>query len=208
VVSVSDALSLTGHELVSLLSMGEGPQAQASRRVLEYDDASADLQLLGLATLVARGLATMDATEVQPVGPAHHVAVALTTAESWLRVVVGAGEQLTVYVLLGAPQARVALRARELGIWEVTPLALDADLREVAVAAVGEVLAAVGRPALGTVRVDELDAAAWRSVSLRAPEDGDWEVLGPQREVDSRDEVTAAPEADATADWAVRVRAL
>lgn len=172
----SDAVLFTAHELVTLLSFGGGEAAATSTRLLELPaaDGAADIALLGLSTLVVRDLATITDGTSTPVGAAHHVAVALIEAHEWVRVAAVSDTEVIAYVIVQSPTATVALQAGELGIFRVTPLAVESDLRSVANAVVEESLTGAGRM-LCSARWDRLGSPGV-GLTLESSENGPWRI--------------------------------
>lgn len=112
---------LTTHELCYLLSLGDGPLNQLSRRRLgigaDVVD-SADMELAGASTLLVRGLAKLGEATVEPVEGCAVLSWALSTAYTWWEVGVTAGESADALLVLTNDDVAAALAPSTLGIFQ------------------------------------------------------------------------------------------
>lgn len=130
-----EKLALTGHELLFLLGMDGSPSSKRSRELLELVDIedSDDYELFGMTTLLARDLATIEASGAVPSAQAMHIAVALLEAREWVRIAVTSDESTIGYIIVRSEEAAIAMQVRELGIYDILPIAPDTDLKELSI---------------------------------------------------------------------------
>lgn len=187
--------SLTTHELFFLLSLGDGPLNELSRRRLGIGTAvadSADMQLAGASTLLVRGLAKLGEAAVEPIEACAVVSWALSTAHTWWEVGVTAGENADALLVLTNDDVAVVFAPATLGIFQFALVDPGAAAAEAARAFTFSVLDSQSEVAVAARRV-EVDAEE----SLGVLRDGArWRVARPLLE---RDDPAFTPPTDCSA---------
>lgn len=170
-------IRLTGHELLVLISLNEGPPAARTREYLRLPtlEASSPLMAAGLSTLIVRGLVEVDGDQVAPVGNVLPLTRMLTIADRWVEAAAIGGEVTNAALLVGSRIGSAVLEPRPFGIWDVRPLSAADDLSD---AASRFVRAAFGqltdRPFGGSIKV--MGDGAPRTSAIRIDESGSWEM--------------------------------
>ncbi|MDQ1055301.1 hypothetical protein QE394_003229 [Arthrobacter sp. SORGH_AS 212] len=172
-------LPITEHELIALVALAGTPGALKCQSLFRLDHAAgAPLEQAGVATLLERGLMTVEGESLVPAGPAASVAGVLADSDAWLEVALVTPKAEHVYFLFGSENGALVLSLSKFGVHELRPLT-DADgMFTTAVEMVTFYLGTApdGRPAAGTVRRHLADGT-FHSVHVKTEADGSLEIV-------------------------------
>ncbi|MFJ6000816.1 hypothetical protein [Arthrobacter sp. NPDC092385] len=120
-------------EIAYLLSLGTGPQADKSRRLLTVGpDMTAPVMLAaGASSLLARGLVRVDGDAVIPNAGAEYVAFAFAASYRWTEVGLQNERKPEFALYFQAPEVSLLLQPAALGSWFAVikdPAATDAEM--------------------------------------------------------------------------------
>ncbi len=126
--------TFTAHEVLALLELRPGPEAELSRCVLGLPDAGIDeLTDAGASTLVARGMYRLGGPDQGPAGAATVVGYAVTGAERWASIAFGSGNTRRVALIVDSPAVSLLMTPRPAGLFDVVPLRDGVTSRDVLV---------------------------------------------------------------------------
>src|SRR6478672_10581823 len=120
-------LLITEHELIALIALAGTTGALKCQSLFRLDQsAGAPLEQAGVATLLERGLMTIEAESLVPAGPAIGVAGVLADSDAWLEVALVTPKAEHVYFLFGSGNGALVLSLSKYGVHELRPVN-DAD---------------------------------------------------------------------------------
>jgi hypothetical protein len=186
---------LTDHEILALLSFGNGPGTAMSRRIFRLE-AFADNALLtqaGTTTLVVRGLAEVDGEDLVLKEPVATIGAMLLAADEWLEIALVTPAAESVVFGVGAPGGALMVNLDRRGTQRFYPAEPGEGLLRGALAVAGDYLqtAPDGLPAAVSV-TRHVAGAEPRAAHLKAAEDGTFELaVGGQERPPAR--TVAAP---------------
>ncbi|WP_265521555.1 hypothetical protein [Oerskovia flava] len=179
---------VTTFELVTLISLREGPAATQSAASLRLPDPDGPLQprKAGLASLLARELVTIQDGTITAVGNAGGVAGALTAADRWIEVGIVRGTSSDAAILVGAGAGGVMITPRGFDVWDALPVNEGTDLVEggVDLARRGIDVTPAGEAVAASVKVTT--AAGSTSASVRREADGTWQLATEPADAEGR----------------------
>lgn len=194
-------LLITEHELIALIALAGTTGALKCQSLFRLDQsAGAPLEQAGVATLLERGLMTIEAESLVPAGPAIGVAGVLADSDAWLEVALVTPKAEHVYFLFGSGNGALVLSLSKYGVHELRPVT-DADgMFSTAIEMVRFYLGTApdGRPAAGTLRRHVADGT-FHAVHVKAAPDGSLEIV-------TGDDAQPAPAALGTEDLEDRLR--
>lgn len=167
-------LLITEHELIALIALAGTPGALKCQSMFRLDHAAgAPLEQAGVATLLQRGLMTVDGDALVPVGPATSVTAVLATSDAWLEVALVTPKAEHVYFLFGSAGGALVLSLSKYGVHELRPLTGAEGMFTTAIEMVNFYLGSApdGRPAAGTLRRHLADDT-FKAVHVKAGPDG------------------------------------
>lgn len=167
-------LLITEHELIALIALAGTPGALKCQTMFRLDHAAgAPLEQAGVATLLERGLMTVEKDSLLPTGPAVAVTAVLANSDAWLEVALVTPEADHVYFLFGAADGALVLSLSKYGVHELRPLTSSDGMFTTAVQMVNYYLGTApdGRPAAATLRRHFVDGS-FNSVHVKADSDG------------------------------------
>ncbi|HET8878122.1 MAG TPA: hypothetical protein VFN00_01605 [Arthrobacter sp.] len=171
-------LLITEHELIALVALAGTDAALKCQHLFRLDHAAgAPLEQAGVSTLLERGLMTIEADALVPVGQAASVAAALAGADSWLEIALVTPEASHVYFLFGSADGALVLSLSKFGVHELRPLTNAEGMIVTAVEMVNFYLGSApdGRPAAATLRRHLADGTS-HAVHVKAEPDGSLEL--------------------------------
>lgn len=172
-------LLITEHELIALIALAGTTGALKCQSLFRLDQsAGAPLEQAGVATLLERGLMTIEADRLVPAGPATGVAGVLADSDAWLEVALVTPKAEHVYFLFGSGNGALVLSLSKYGVHELRPVT-DADgMFTTAIEMVRFYLGTApdGLPAAGTLRRHLADGT-FHAVHVKAAADGSLEIV-------------------------------
>lgn len=171
-------LLITEHELIALIALAGTSGALKCQRMFRLDHAAgAPLEQAGVATLLERGLMTIEGEGLRPAGPATSVTAALATSDAWLEIALVTPRAEHVYFLFGSADGALILSLSKYGVHELRPLTNADGMFTTAIEMVNFYLGTApdGRPAAGTLRRHLADDS-FRAVHVKAGPDGSLEL--------------------------------
>ncbi|MFF1251079.1 hypothetical protein ACFVYC_01075 [Pseudarthrobacter sp. NPDC058329] len=171
-------LLITEHELIALIALAGTSGALKCQSLFRLDHAAgAPLEQAGVATLLERGLMTVEGEGLLPAGPATAVAAILADSDAWLEVALVTPKSEHVYFLFGSGDAALILSLSKYGVHELRPLTNADGMFTTAVEMVSFYLGTApdGRPAAGTLRRHVADGT-FHAVHIKAAADGSLEI--------------------------------
>ncbi|WP_460990720.1 hypothetical protein [Sinomonas soli] len=186
---------LTDHEILALLSFGNGPGTAMSRRIFRLE-AFADNALLtqaGTTTLVVRGLAEVDGEDLVLKEPVATIGAILLAADEWLEIALVTPSAESVVFGVGAPGGALMVNLDRRGTQRFYPAEPGGGLLRGALAVARDYLQAApdGLPAAVSV-TRHVAGAEPRAAHLKAAGDGTFELaVGRQERPPAR--TVAAP---------------
>jgi len=172
-------LLITEHELIALIALAGTAGALKCQSLFRLDHAAgAPLEQAGVATLLERGLMTIEGESLVPAGPATSVAGVLADSDAWLEVALVTPKAEHVYFLFGSGKGALVLSLSKYGVHELRPLTNADGMFTTAVEMVAFYLGTApdGRPAAGTVR-RHLSDGTFHAVHVKAAPDGSLEIV-------------------------------
>jgi hypothetical protein len=166
-------LLITEHELIALIALAGTPGAQKCQTMFRLDHAAgAPLEQAGVATLLERGLMTVEQDSLLPTGPAVAVTGVLASSDAWLEVALVTPDADHVYFLFGAADGALVLSLSKYGVHELRPLTSSEGMFLTAVQMVNYYLGTApdGLPAAATLRRHFADGTS-RAVNVKADPD-------------------------------------
>lgn len=167
-------LLITEHELIALIALAGTPGAHRCQSLFRLDHAAgAPLEQAGVATLLERGLMTVEDDALVPVGLAVGVTGVLASSDSWLEVALVTPKAEHVYFLFGSAEGALVLSLSKYGVHELRPITSAEGMFTTAIEMVNFYLGTApdGRPAAGTLRRHLADDS-FKAVHLKAETDG------------------------------------
>lgn len=171
-------LLITEHELIALIALAGTSGALKCQRMFRLDHAAgAPLEQAGVATLLERGLMTIEGEGLLPAGPATSVTAALASSDAWLEIALVTPRAEHVYFLFGSADGALILSLSKYGVHELRPLTNADGMFTTAIEMVNFYLGTApdGRPAAGTLRRHLADDS-FRAVHVKAGADGSLEL--------------------------------
>ncbi|MDN4642662.1 hypothetical protein [Arthrobacter sp. PsM3] len=171
-------LLITEHELIALIALAGTSGALKCQRMFRLDHAAgAPLEQAGVATLLERGLMTIEGEGLLPAGPATSVTAALAGSDAWLEIALVTPKAEHVYFLFGSADGALILSLSKYGVHELRPLTNADGMFTTAIEMVNFYLGTApdGRPAAGTLRRHLADDS-FRAVHVKAGSDGSLEL--------------------------------
>ncbi|MFP5312471.1 MAG: hypothetical protein ACLGH7_08715 [Actinomycetes bacterium] len=172
-------LLITEHELIALVALAGTTGALKCQSLFRLDQsAGAPLEQAGVATLLERGLMSIEAESLVPAGPTIGVAGVLADSDAWLEVALVTPKAEHVYFLFGSGNGALVLSLSKYGVHELRPVA-DADgMFTTAIEMVRFYLGTSpdGRPAAGTLRRHLADGT-FHAVHVKTAPDGSLEIV-------------------------------
>lgn len=165
---------ITEHELIALITLAGTTGALKCQTMFRLDHAAgAPLEQAGIATLMERGLMTVENEALVPVGPAVAITGVLATSDAWLEVALVTPKSEHVYFLFGSAEGALVLSLSKYGVHELRPLTDANGMFTTAIEMVNFYLGTApdGRPAAGTLR-RHLPGNQFRVVHVKAEPDG------------------------------------
>lgn len=172
-------LLITEHELIALIALAGTAGALKCQSLFRLDHAAgAPLEQAGVATLLERGLMTVEAESLVPAGLATGVAGVLADSDAWLEVALVTPKAEHVYFLFGSGNGALVLSLSKYGVHELRPVTNAEGMFTTAIEMVRYYLGTApdGRPAAGTLRRHLADGT-FHSVHVKAAPDGSLEVV-------------------------------
>lgn len=170
---------LTDHEILALLSFGDGPGTAMSRRIfrLEAFEDNALLTQAGATTLVVRGLAEVEGEDLVLKEPVATIGAILLAATEWLEIALVTPAAESVVFGVGAPGGALMVNLDRRGTERFYPAEPGEGLLRGALAVARDYLqtAPDGLPAAVSV-TRHVAGADPRAAHLKAAEDGTFEL--------------------------------
>lgn len=120
----SEAIVLTAHEVLTLLSLNLGEPSTTTRELFRLPDRADDSEVMeaGLSTLLVRGYGHLDGEVFSPVGPAGEIAAILTTASEWFELGIVTDKATYAYFLIAGAAGKLIVSVDRLSIYQFRPL--------------------------------------------------------------------------------------
>ncbi|MFI2485776.1 hypothetical protein ACH47X_02645 [Promicromonospora kroppenstedtii] len=171
-------IELTGFELLSLLSIGEGDSARITRESLRLPEVPEGSALIGagLSSLLVRKLATVDdAGVLTPQGKVLALTAVLNRATEWIEAAGVSGETNHVGLLVKSPDGAALIEPKPYGVWQALPVPAGDRLIDVASRYVRATYQDIRTlPFAGSIKV--IAPAGDRAAAVRIGEDKAWEI--------------------------------
>ncbi|WP_166353794.1 hypothetical protein [Phytoactinopolyspora limicola] len=171
-----DPVTLTSAELLALLELRPGPEAELSRQRLQLPNTGIDdLSDAGVASLVARDMFEVGGEQSGPVGAASVAGYAITAATRWTSVAFVEEDTALVTLVVESPEVTLLVTPRPPGLFDLVPLRQGVravDMFAPSVARFAE------RDEARHVEIVVTTDATERVVRLTA-DPGSWRVTGP-----------------------------
>ncbi|MGI5190664.1 hypothetical protein ACQEVI_21175 [Promicromonospora sp. CA-289599] len=169
-------IELTGFELLSLLSLGEGASAQRTRESLRLPEVPDGSPLVGagLSSLLVRKLASVDdAGVLTPQGKVLALTAVLNRATEWIEAAGVSGETNHVALLVKSPEGAALIEPKPYGIWQALPLPAGERLIDAASRYVRATYKDIKTlPFAGSIKV--IAESGDRAAAVRIGEDKSW----------------------------------
>lgn len=172
-------LLITEHELIALIALAGTTGALKCQSLFRLDQsAGAPLEQAGVATLLERGLMTVEADRLVPAGPATTVAAVLADSDAWLEVALVTPKAEHVYFLFGSGTGALVLSLSKYGVHELRPVTDSDGMFTTAIEMVRFYLGTApdGRPAAATLRRHRADNT-FHAVHVKTAPDGSLEIV-------------------------------